>query len=183
MGKLWFQYWWRENDKTAKPTSFNCVTKTRIIFDPRTTTHTHALSVVSLFLVPTRKQTAATHTFTHWPSTHLFLQPGTWTPCPSSSIPPLCFCESYFVAYTPNPPPRTALILATVRAALKRNWKRFKHKPRAFVRDACCRGPVRTTRKWNDVRRKLRTAFPSISTSLTFAFLLLLPRKFKQTAA
>lgn len=55
MGKLWFQCWWSENGEAAKPSSFSCVTKTRIIFDARHAMHTQALSVVSRFLVPTRR--------------------------------------------------------------------------------------------------------------------------------
>lgn len=80
------------------------------------------------------------------------------------------------------PPPSHCSNFSGSWAASKRNWKRRERKPRAFVRDACARALVRSTRKWNDVRQKLRTAFPSISSTVAFVFLLLLPRKLKQTA-
>lgn len=62
-------------------------------------------------------------------------------------ISPLWFCESYFVVSTPREflPLELLWFQWQSGGVLKRNWKRCKREPRAFVRDACVRAGHRET--------------------------------------
>lgn len=94
------------------------------------------------------------------------------------------FCESFFVVLTrkvstPAPPVALFEVLYFQRQSgrpQKRNRKRrSERKPRAFVRVACVRVPVRVTGSETAYAERQRTTFPSISSFVTFVLLLLLP--------